>query len=196
MPVDGLIKERVRLACHMLPDQPSWLEEALRYGPTNALCLARLAQVQARWNSTIGVPILAQLDWLTRRAMDLAPDEPVVQRAGALAPARHSDSAGALQLMERVRQAGFEETCFLVDFTDLLVKARRLPEAYAVFEAALKWEPESESPLRGSHAEILIATIGPKSSPAPSRTRTCECLTLQSRIRLRGRRTYRHRCWT
>jgi eukaryotic-like serine/threonine-protein kinase len=145
--VADLIQERTRSACHMLPDFSGWIEELLRYSPTNALGLARLAQVRVRETPNPSAADLSHWDWLTWKAIALAPNEPVVQWARALALKCRGDMAGALSLAERAHRAGYRETCFLVDYTSLLVEARRLSDANAVFAEALKWKPESEPPF-------------------------------------------------
>jgi WD40 repeat protein len=150
--VAGLIQERVRLACHKMDRQPRGLEELLRCEPTNALCRAALVLAQTRWQATNSPSALAQLDWLARTAMDLAPEEPAAKWARALTLARQGDLAAGLQLMDKVCQSGFKETCFFVDYADLLVKAGRLSEACLVFREALIW-PHRESPLE-RHSRI------------------------------------------
>jgi len=142
--VADLIDRQIRLGCHLPYQPPEWQAELLRYEPTNAPGLARLAQGQLRWYSTNTASTLTHLDWLSRTALRLAPDEPLAQWARALVLARQGDLPAALERMERARQAGLDDTCFVVDYTDLLVKARLWPEAYLAFQQAFIWpKPES-----------------------------------------------------
>ena len=143
--VADLLNERVDRACHKPTRERSFLEEALFYEPTNALLLARMAQLQAGWNSTNSAPTLEHLDWLSRTAMHLAPGEPLVRWSRALVLARRGDAPGALHLMKPLLDAGYKDTCFLVDYLDLLVKTGNLSEAFPVLRQT-RLEGDEESP--------------------------------------------------
>jgi WD40 repeat protein/tetratricopeptide (TPR) repeat protein len=134
------------------------LPELRRLFPRDGLFCAQMARVALKDHLSTSEPrFLREADWLSRRAMALAPDDPVTGwvRADWLAQAGQLEDA--LDLMRQAGQKAPTPGSFWLEFGEWLEAAGRPEEAFVAYTAALDGkarEPALSSPER---RRVLLA---------------------------------------
>jgi hypothetical protein len=112
---------------------PSWLEAA-KLEPTNGLVFAGIAwnQLDAGYTDPARVRMM---DWHSQRALELAPDQPIVWRTRARALERSGQTNAALAMFERGH--ALREPYYWSEWAGALERAGRITEAWQKWEAIL-----------------------------------------------------------
>jgi len=114
------------------------LREALQYQPADAALAANLARLLVTTGPSENARALAEADWLSRRALALAPHDAESWRARALYLERTGNLAGALAAIDRGTEMGPDNLGVWLAKVTLLEKAGRAQEALAAFNRAFE----------------------------------------------------------
>jgi tetratricopeptide (TPR) repeat protein len=129
---------RADSAFYDLPEHVNKLEEALQITPNDGRIHAQLARLIAQYDSTNGPSRLARVDWFSRRAIELLPEDPIAWWARAMYFDCLGDQEAALAAMERGSQFGSNNVYFWRAKGKLLEKAGRIDAAYDAFTEVIK----------------------------------------------------------
>ncbi|NLH72445.1 MAG: protein kinase, partial [Verrucomicrobia bacterium] len=138
------------------------LWEALPYQPGDAYLISCLARMVVAQDASENPRFLAEADWLSRRAIALAPTgEPEAWWARAICLERAGDLDAAVQACDEAARLGRENMHIFRAKGRLLEKAGCIPEAFEAFTRAIElmektgWDPNFTSFFIRERAEFL-----------------------------------------
>jgi WD40 repeat protein/tetratricopeptide (TPR) repeat protein/tRNA A-37 threonylcarbamoyl transferase component Bud32 len=122
------------VTAHTLPS----LEQAVRLSPSHALAQARWALAMVTNQATVHPRLMAQCEWQSVRAAELAPNEPEVWRARAQLLEHAGKLTNALDCMNQVISLNATNAAFWDGKGLLLEKVNRRDEALQAYTAAIQ----------------------------------------------------------
>ena len=147
---------------------------AVRLSPNNGLALARLARAILRESPELSRRQLGEVDWHTRRAINLAANEPDAWKARAEVLEKIGKLPEALQMMDQAIKLNPQDHSLWQGKGSLLEKEHRLEEAYAALTKAIELTANS-SPIDQDAGSISSARVR-QSGYLLHRSRILNCL--------------------
>jgi WD40 repeat protein len=108
----------------------------LRFQPTNGAAFGQVARLIDALSSDLGPRDQATMEWASRRAVELSPDDPIAWWGRATYLRRRGDDDAAREAMDRGFQIGFNDPCFDLDHTRCLLNVHESDQAVQAFKRA------------------------------------------------------------
>jgi WD40 repeat protein/tetratricopeptide (TPR) repeat protein len=160
MLTESLLGQRTDKAWFDALERISPLEEALQITPNDGWIHAQLARLIAQYGPTNGPSRLARVEWFSRRAIELMPQDAIAWWARAVYFECLGDQEAAVAAMERASQFGSNNVYFWRAKANLLEKVGRIDSARDAFTqlnrvAEKEWGLYSYAPVLRERAAFL-----------------------------------------